>query len=228
VYDNYVKGVQMDTIMSSKIDFLKQGAKFFKDAGKRNREAGLLDLITQIKPNPTINDYFEVMLAHYFDKNYAKSREVALKMEEKFPQEVFGFEWAYNNSIAYISDTTIVDTARKAYQATTGAPDALKLYEFAQKDTVKHKKHYINAVRFLAAYYINEAKDKQKSLEFFRKWLEADVANAATIQQYIDQIEKMPDPKGTPKSGSSSNTNSNPGKDRSKINTVPKNAVQKT
>jgi Flp pilus assembly protein TadD len=228
VYDTYVKGVVVDTVMSSKIDYLKQGAKFFKDAGKRDREAGLLELITQIKPNPTINDYFEVMLANYFDTNYVKSREVALTMEEKFPLEVFGYEWAYNNSIAYINDTTVTDTLRKAYQVSTGAPDALKLYEFSQKDTVKYKKNYINAVRFLAAYYINEAKDKQKSLEFFRKWLEADVANAATIQKYIDQIEKMPDPKGTPKSGSSSNTNSNPGKDKSKINTASKDTVQKT
>ncbi len=222
VFENYVKGVQVDTVLTSKVEFLKQGAKFFKEAGKRDKEAELLDLITKIKPNPTINDYFEVMLARYFAKNHEKSRETALLMIDKFPEEIYGYEWAYNNSIAIITDTLRSDTARKAYQAATGVPDVMKLYDFALKDTAKHKKHYINAVRFLAAYYINDAGDKQKSLEFFRKWLEADVANAATIQQYIDQIEKMPAKKG------SSPRPAPPVTEKSKTKTATKAVVKKT
>ncbi|MCB0740754.1 MAG: hypothetical protein KDB92_06830, partial [Chitinophagaceae bacterium] len=65
-------------------------------------------------------------------------------------------------------------------------------YEYAQKDTVEYKKQYLNSVKSLAAYYINEKKDRDKSLEFFRKWLAADPSNAESIQGYINQIEKMP------------------------------------
>ena len=45
---------------------------------------------------------------------------------------------------------------------------------------------------FIAAFYINKAKDKEKSLDYFRKWQAADTANAVLIQGYIDQIQKMP------------------------------------
>ncbi|MEO5985026.1 MAG: hypothetical protein ABIP80_05940, partial [Ferruginibacter sp.] len=65
----------------------------------------------------------------------------------------------------------------------------------------KYRKQYISAIKFLGAYYINVEKDKEKSLEFFTKWLEADPSNAQTIQPIIDQIKKMnikqtPSPKG--------------------------------
>lgn len=197
VLDTYVKGVEFDSVMTSKIDYLKQGAKFFKEAGKRDKEAVLLEMITKVKPNPSINDYFEAMLARYFAKEHELSRATAEVMVQKFPEEIFGYEWMYNNSVAIITDTLRSDTARKAYQAATGINDILQLYNFTAKDTAKYKKQYINSVRFLAAYYINDAGDKEKSLEFFRKWQEADVANAAAIQGYIDQIEKMPARKGT-------------------------------
>jgi hypothetical protein len=142
----------------------------------------LLEKMISLKPKPTINDYFDLALSYYFASNYGKSRETALIMEEKYADQVYGYEWAYNNSVA-------VDTVKKDSIA---VPDALKLYEFAQKDTAKYRKQYINSIRYLAAYYINDAKDKEKSLEYFNKWLEADAANATTIQSYIDQIKKMP------------------------------------
>ena len=116
-----------------------------------------------------------------------KARETALVMIEKFPEEIYGYEWAYNSAVAIATDTSL-----DVKQDSIGFPSAMKLYEFTLRDTVKFKKQYVNAVKFLAAYYINEAKDRDKSLEFFYKWRNSDPANAATIQSYIDQIEKMP------------------------------------
>lgn len=196
VFSNYVTGVKVDTVLADKIDFLKQGAKFFKDNKKRGYEAQLIQMIIDLKPNPTINDYFDLTIANYFAPDYFKSREAALKMQEKFPDQVYGYEWAYNNAVAITTDTTLSDSLRTKYNNEIGAPDATKLYEFAQKDTVKYKSQYINAIKFLAAYYINVAKDKEKSLEFFQKWKSIDSANADAIQGYIDQIQKMP---GKPK-----------------------------
>ncbi len=195
ILDCYVKGAAVDTVLTSRIDFLKQGAKFFRDGKKREKEAVLQEMVIAQKPNPTINDYFDLTIAYYFTPNYARSREVALLMEEKFPNEIYGYEWAFNSSLAIGSDTT-----KKVRPDSIAAPDALKLYEASLKDTVKHKKYYISSVRFLAAYYINDANDKDKSLEFFEKWLNADPANAAAIQGYIDQIKKTPN-KPAPKTG---------------------------
>lgn len=188
----YIKGAAMDTIMTSKIDFLKQGAKVLQDQKKRSAEAVLDSMIIALKPAPTINDYFSLMLAQYFIPERMKSRETSLTMQQKWPDQVYGFEWAYNNSLLMATDTTLTDTVRKVNMVSMTVPDALKLYTFSNSDTAKFKKQYINAVRYLAAYYINEAKDKQKSLEFFHKWKDADVANADAIQGYIDKIEKMP------------------------------------
>jgi hypothetical protein len=183
VYTTYIGGVALDTTVDAKVEFLKKGASYFKENKIRDKEALMLEKLISIKPKPTINDYFDLALANYFSGNYAKSREVALVMrDDKFTDQVYGYEWAFNNANA-------IDTLK---QDSIAAPDALKLFQFAEQDTAKFKKQYINSVRFLAAYYINKAKDKEKSLEFFRKWLAADVANATTIQSYIDQIEKMP------------------------------------
>ena len=55
----------------------------------------------------------------------------------------------------------------------------------------------MSSIRFLAQYSYNIAKDKEKSLDYFAKWLEVDPANADAINSYIEQIKKMPAPKQT-------------------------------
>ena len=212
IYNTYMAGVALDTTADAKVGYIKKGVAYFKENKLRDKEALMLQKLIEIKPKPTINDYFDLTLAYYFSANYGKSREEALRMVEKYPDQVYGYEWAYNSSIT-------VDTLN------VSIPDALKLYGFSQKDTAKFRKQYINSVRYLAAYYINVAKDKDKSLEFFAKWLEVDSANAPTIQPIIEQIKKMPSrPAATTPSG---NPVPVPGKSKSasvkktKINTAP-------
>ena len=121
-----------------------------------------------------------------------KSRDAAQTIIQKYPQQVYGYEWSFNNAMA-------IDTVRKDSIA---VPDALRLNEFSATDTTKFRKQYISSVRYLAAYYINDARDREQALVYFRKWLAIDPANAPTIQGYIDQIEKsatVPAPRsGTP------------------------------
>ena len=191
VYNTYIGALAVDTTVDAKVAFLKKGATYFKENKIRDKEALMLAKLIEMKPKPIINDYFDLALANYFSGNYAKSRETALLMKEKFADQVYGYEWAFNSAIA-------VDTIK---QDSIAVPDALSLYEFSQKDSVKFKKQYISTVRYLAAYYINKAKDKDKSLEYFRKWQAADTANASSIQTYIDQIEKMNKPAAKPASG---------------------------
>ena len=171
VYSTYMTGIALDTTVDAKIGFLKKGIAYFKENKQRDKEALMLQKLIELKPKPTINDYFDLTLAYYFGAQYTKSRDEALKMKQNYADQVYGYEWAYNNSIT-------IDTVKKDSIA---VPDALQLYEFSQKDTAKFRKQYINSVRYLAAYYINVAKDKEKSLVFFTKWLEADSANAPLV-----------------------------------------------
>jgi tetratricopeptide (TPR) repeat protein len=182
IMNAYMAGFALDTTVEAKVGFLKKGAVYFKANKIRDKEGDLVQKIIDLKPKPTINDYFDLTLARYFSGDYARSRSAATVMIEKYADQPYGYEWKFNSSMA-------VDTVKKDSIA---VPDALELYGFAQKDTAKYKKQYLSAVKFLGAYYINQAKDKEKSLEYFTKWLEADSANAETIQGYIDQIKKMP------------------------------------
>jgi len=182
ILNAYLSGIKLDTTVDAKIGFIKKGIAYFKTNKIRDKEGDLVQKIIDIKPKPSINDYFDLTLARYFSGNYAQSREIANSMIQKYADQPYGYEWKFNSSSA-------VDTVKKDSIA---VPDALELYSFAQKDTAKFRKQYLSSVKFLAAYYINQAKDKDKSLEFFTKWLEADPANAVTIQSYIDQIKKMP------------------------------------
>lgn len=190
LYAIYLEGVRIDTVVENKIDLLKSAAAYFKGKGQRDKEGDMWAKLVEVKPKPTLTDYFETSRAYYFGKKYPQSRDFALLMIEKYPAESFGYDWAYNNS-------QVMDTVKKDSIA---VPDALKLFEFAQKDTVKFKAQYIKTARFLAVYYTNDARDKEKALEYLKKWQEADVANAPTIQQYIDQLQKSPAAKpGTPR-----------------------------
>jgi Flp pilus assembly protein TadD len=223
VVNAYLKGVVLDTVLTSKIDFLKQGVAYFKAAKIRGKEGDLIEKIIELKPKPSINDYFDLTLARYFDSTHSKSRNAALVMIEKFPDQVYGYEWAFINS-------NVMDSVKRDSIA---LPDALKLYEFAQKDTAKFKKQYLTSVRFLSFYYVNNAKDKAKSLEFFTKWLEVDVANATTIQQYLDQVKKMPERQAVPPRGNPMPAKTTSKKEvvnsatKSKTSTVSKPAIVK-
>ncbi|HEX7847600.1 MAG TPA: tetratricopeptide repeat protein, partial [Chitinophagaceae bacterium] len=164
ILNTYVTGAALDTVLTSKADFLKQGVKYFKDNKIWDKAATLADMVLQVKPKPTLPDHFDITMTNYFAKFNDKSRQSALKLIDIYPNEIYGYLWAFNNS-------RLMDTVKKDSIA---VPDALKLYDFTQKDTTKFKKEYITAVSFLAGYYINDAKDKEKSLEFFRKWLQID------------------------------------------------------
>ena len=191
ILNTYAQAITVDTPVTLKVDLMKKGVAYFKDNKKRDKEAMLIEKIIEIKPKPSsINDLFDLGVAYYFSENYGKGREVFLGIASQFPDQVYGYEWAFNSSLA-------VDTVNKDSIA---VPDALYLVAFSEKDTAKYRKQYISSVRFLAAYYINEAKDKNKSLEYFRKWKDIDVANAEKIQEYINQIESMPNttPRGKP------------------------------
>ncbi|HEX5652364.1 MAG TPA: tetratricopeptide repeat protein [Chitinophagaceae bacterium] len=208
VFDSYLEGVKIDTVLDNKVEILKKGAEFFRKRNEREKEGDLMVKLLEIKPKPSINDYFDAGRAYYFGKQYAKSRDLFTTFIQKYPDEVYGYEWVFNNS-------KVIDTLKKDSIA---VPDALKLFDFSAKDTTKFKRQYISAASYLAIYYANDAKDKDKAIEYLKKWQEADTANAEAIQKNIDILQKSgkssPGPRGnsTPRAGSKKpSPNSKPG-----------------
>ena len=180
VYNSYMEGLKVDTVIENKVDLLKKGAEFFKNKGQREKEGDLLEALVQLKPKPTINEMFDVGRAYYFGMAYPKSYNSFIRFTEKYPEEVFGWEWKFNNA-------KIIDSVK---QDSIALPDALKLLEFSEKDTTKFKKQYISAASFLALYYANKANDKVKAIEYLKKWQNMDPVNKEAIQKNIDILLK--------------------------------------
>lgn len=187
VLESYKEGIKADTVLENKIDLLKKGAAFFAAKKDYASEAQLQQLVLEIKPNLTINDYFAAGLANYRAKDYPKSYDIFKIVSEKYPDQEFGWEWMHNNAM-------LIDTVKKDSIA---LPAAQKLFDFAQKDTVKYAKQISSSSYFLATYYLEQG-DKEKAIEFLKKMKSAsnDPAVQESIQKNIDQLSK---PTATPR-----------------------------
>ncbi|MBK5272021.1 MAG: tetratricopeptide repeat protein [Bacteroidia bacterium] len=201
IYNSYIKGASLDTVLSSKIDFLKKGADYFKEKGdslSRLKEGDLRVEIIKLKTDPGQRDIFDAGFAYYMAKDYLKSIEEFNLYTQKFPDETFGWEWLMNNFRA-------IDTAMEQGLA---VPSATKLLEVSDKDREKNKRSFMSAAGYLATYYANVVKDRDKAIEYLKKMLEVDPENES-LKSNLQILENATTPKqpanqkgnSTPKTG---------------------------
>ena len=98
----------------------------------------------------------------------------------------------HNNAI-------LIDTVKKDSIA---LPAALKLFEFAQKDTTKFAKQISSSSYFLATYYLEQG-EKDKAIDYLKrmKWATKDPAVQESIEKNIQELSK---PSTTPRQQRSS------------------------
>ncbi len=195
VLASYVEGIKADTVLENKMDVLKKGIAFFGARKQFDKEAALQDLLLTVKPSLTINDYFGAGIANYRDSNYAKSYEIFKTVAEKYPDQIFGWEWKFRN--AMVIDTVKVDSI--------AVPDALKLLDFVKGDTTKYASQ-ITAASYLLATYYNGKSDKEKAIEYLKMMKSAttDPGRRESIQSNIDALsrpQKQPATRPAPKTG---------------------------
>jgi tetratricopeptide (TPR) repeat protein len=175
IYNAYIKGSAVDTVLTSKIDFLKQGADAFKakgDSVSRNKEGDLRMEIVRLKADKASQrDYFDAGFAYYQGNNYEKSKGIFGTYSEKWPDETYG--WQMQFQIARIEDSTM--------EKGLAVPFGLKYLEVLEKDTAKNKKGIMSTSSFLASYYANVAKDKVKAIEYLKKMLVLDPTNETIL-----------------------------------------------
>jgi tetratricopeptide (TPR) repeat protein len=184
IYNAYIKGASLDTVLSSKIDFLKQGAEVFKikgDSISRVYEGNIRLAIIKLKPTPGQRDYFDAGFAYYQGKDYRRSDSVFTVYTDKYPEETFG--WQMRFQIGRITDSSMVNG--------TAVPFGIKYLEVLEKDTAKNKKTILSTAGYLAQYYANIAKDKIKAVEYLKKMLVFDPMNE-NILNNINSLEKSP------------------------------------
>jgi tetratricopeptide (TPR) repeat protein len=205
IYNTYIQGATLDSVLSSKIDFLKQGADAFKTMGdsvSRNREGDIRMEIVKLKGNNAgQRDFFDAGFAYYQGKNYEKADSIFDIYSVKYPDEIFGPMMQYN--IHRAIDSTM--------EKGLAVPWAEKYLAILEKDTTKNKKTIIGVAGYLATYYANIVKDKEKAIGYLKKMLLYDPTNL-DIQNNLKLLEQTPatkppatKPKGTattPKTGS--------------------------
>lgn len=191
VYAAYIKGAALDTVVSSKIDFIKQGAEGFKAAGDRMREGDLRTEIIKLKGEKAgQRDYFDAGFAYYQANSYTVADSLFDIISKKYPDDVYGPQMQF--AIGRLTDTTM--------EKGTAVPHGIKYLAILEKDTAKNKKSILSTASYLATYYANVAKDKVKAVEYLKKMLVFDPTNE-TIKKNIGLLEGSPStrPAVTPK-----------------------------
>jgi tetratricopeptide (TPR) repeat protein len=184
VLASYQEGIKVDTVIDNKIELLKLGIEFFAKKKQYDKEAALWQTLLETKPNPTINDLFGATLANYRAKTpegYSKAYALSNTMVEKYPDQIFGYEWRFNSAV-------VIDTVKKD---SIMVPAAMSLLEFAQKDTSKYLKQVYNSSYRIALYHADkDAKDKAIDYLRIMKQSTRDTAQQASIQKNIDVLSK--------------------------------------
>lgn len=190
IYQAYLDGAKADTSLANKTDLLEEGAKFFGSKGLYSQQAGLFNELLNIKPNPTINDYWNAGYAYYKASKYEDSWKVYDVIRNKFNTMNYGYLFTHLNS--KIFDSTNAKNI--------AVPDAEKLIAYSKTDTSKDAtKNIFTASWFLANYYNDVAKDKAKAIEYLKVSKDAieDPAAKESIQSSIESLQKsMVKPKG--------------------------------
>jgi len=203
VYNTYIKGSALDTVLTSKIDFLNQGAEAFKAKGdsiSRLREGDLRLAVIKLSPKPSKLDIFNTSLAYFQGKDTARADSVINIYTQNWPDETFG--WSLMFQIKRAEDTSMA--------LGLAVPPAIKYLEILEKDTAKNKKSILGVAGYLAQYYANIVKDKEKAIVYLEKMQMLDPTNA-DVRKYLEDMKKtMPrsstNPKGNPTPKPATNT----------------------
>jgi tetratricopeptide (TPR) repeat protein len=185
IYAAYIKGAALDSVLSSKIDFLKQGAEVFKAGGDRVREGDMRSEIIKLKADKAgQRDYFDAGFAYYQGGNLDKADGMYDVYTQKWPEETFG--WQMKFQIGRLRDTTM--------EKGLAVPFATKYLEVLEKDTAKNKKSILSTAGYLAQYYANIAKDRTRAIDYLSKMLVFDPANEG-IKKNIEALKNAPAPR---------------------------------
>lgn len=181
-YNAILEGVKIDTSLENKIKTLKTGADVFKKAGQRCKAGDLYWAAYRLTPEPNQRDVFDPGLEYYFCNNYDSALKAFIIYTEKWPEEVYGWQWRFNTERA-------IDTSM---EMGLFAESAVKLLDILYLDSVKNKPTILQTLAVMATYHVNteKGKDYPKAVYYFQKYLYLDPQNES-IKKYKEQIEKM-------------------------------------
>ncbi len=177
---NYEKAASIDT---SKRELIGEIATTFYQAKNFKKAAYFYDLKIKSMSKPTIQDYFTLGRAYYFDSAYAKADTAFLKVTELSSLWVQGYLWRARCNQSLDKQETPTGLASPYYA---------KVIELGNTDPVKYKKELNEAYQYFGNYYI-KLKNYPEAISSFEKALVNDPENVDLIAsiEYVKSLMKQ-------------------------------------
>jgi tetratricopeptide (TPR) repeat protein len=170
-FEYYAKAISMDTIDTDKQKFASEGLELAKQMHNKQAAAILSGALYNSAKNPSNSDLFKFGMANYSAGNYKTADSIFCGIyETKYPTEIYGYLWCAKSKQAEDDSAMSQGLAVDAY---------IKLAQFARSipDSNKYKTQVVGAYFYLASYYNDVKKDKQKAIYYMQEALEVDPTN---------------------------------------------------
>ena len=208
IFNVFVEGAAMDTIMQSKIEFLIKAVDFFKAKGNKCKEASMRMIVYKTRTNPNPADLFFIGLPMYQCGDLERADSIFKAYSAALPDSIYGYFWCARVNSA--RDTTM--------QLGLAVPCYEKTLEIASKDMTRLSSFGIEAAGYLAGYSNNIKSDVVSAINFIQKGLTFDSTNS-NLKRTKEILERIQQQNQSPKknnSGSSKPT----GKSKTPVKTA--------
>jgi tetratricopeptide (TPR) repeat protein len=194
-FQYYEMAISRDTLMDDKEKFIAEATDLSKKIKDKQAAAEFAAVNYHLQKYPNQSDLYAWGFANYSAGNFKTADSIFCGIyEAKFPDAIYGYLWCAKSKFAQDDSLASKGVAVDAYE---------KLAEIAKKqDSVKNKAYILESYFYLAGYYNNVKKDKEKAISYLQKVLWVDPTNA-TAKQYIEILSRKPKPQPAtkPKSG---------------------------
>jgi len=180
------KAVQLDTLESSKIAYLKATSLYFENQKNYKAAADWYAKILTVKKAPTSFDLNTAGLKYFRYGNYTSAIDIFSQSSKKYPEDVYAY-YMTGKSYWAIDTTMEQGLANPAFQ---------KVIEVGMTDKVKNKAQLIASYKYFVVYYANIKKDKAAAMAYCDSVLVVDPADAeaANNKAVIEKMNMNPTP----------------------------------
>jgi tetratricopeptide (TPR) repeat protein len=182
-FQYYGKAISMDTLDADKAKFAGEALELAKQIHDKQAAAYISGEVYRSLKNPSNSDLFKYGMANYSAGNYKTADSIFCGVyESKYPTEVYGYLWCAKSKQAQDDSLNSQGLAVAAYE---------KLAQFARSipDSSKYKNQVVGAYFYLASYYNDIKKDKQKAIYYMQQVLEVDPTNASA-QKVVEMLTR--------------------------------------
>ena len=189
------KAVQMDTLESNRVSYIKLLASAYEEKNDPADAAKWYSKVMDVKKNFSNVDLFNAGYNFYLADKLDSTNKYFKIYTEKYPNDILGY-YMLGNSYSAIDSTGELGLAVLYYEKTISIGEA---------DTTQAnvKTRLLNAYKFFIGYYYNNKKDKEMALKYVDKGL-AIAPDDAQLISFKEIISKN-DPKAPKKKTTAGN-----------------------